>query len=549
MIDILYVSDFGIKTSYAEVAYQLINFLIEEGRYDTHVLSIGCSSRKSDDEMHTEILRYIPRLDLKKVHFVKQMEQLKSANTYEKEYILNNDWGIIELPKIVRNFKPRLIISLGDDRKIRRQLESLEFCYHAWGGKFIPYLPIDLMMIYPEWINFLYDVDGVITLADFAKNEILKSLGFNKPIYTLPLSSNPQNFYEMDKEECRKKWAPNTQNSFILISNSMNTRRKRWDLFVRAVDEAKKKCRDLYLIIKTNTRRQLISTFEQGFNAGYDFDQLIAGRESWIQIITDHLSIQDLNELYNCANLGVSTTSGEGWGLTPCEMALAGVPSLLPNFTSFSEIFESNYPGFVRHHLIPWHVGRYLPAFDDKFEIIAQFYRNHRTETHETEMPIAHSSRAVLFCVSPARNLNLEQYAIAKQFSSICELVEFLKRLEFKDELPDVFELVLQAGPRYAYLIQHYKRISEIDFIFKPKNFSTIQISNKYLDAICTSKYSVVCEVDPLDISSKIIYYYRNPDALNEMKTAAKNCILNKYHPARIKAIWLQILDTLIEKN
>ena len=42
-------------------------------------------------------------------------------------------------------------------------------------------------------------------------------------------------------------------------------------------------------------------------------------------------------------DVGINTTSGEGWGLTPCEMALCGVPQIIPNNTSYPEIFGKNY--------------------------------------------------------------------------------------------------------------------------------------------------------------------------------------------------------------
>jgi glycosyltransferase involved in cell wall biosynthesis len=46
----------------------------------------------------------------------------------------------------------------------------------------------------------------------------------------------------------------------------------------------------------------------------------------------------DLNRIYNCADVFVTTTTGEGWGLTTSEAMAAGVPVIGPDNTTFPEI-------------------------------------------------------------------------------------------------------------------------------------------------------------------------------------------------------------------
>lgn len=45
-----------------------------------------------------------------------------------------------------------------------------------------------------------------------------------------------------------------------------------------------------------------------------------------------------LNVLYNCADALISTTTGEGWGLTTTEAMAAGTPVIIPGNTSALEI-------------------------------------------------------------------------------------------------------------------------------------------------------------------------------------------------------------------
>lgn len=62
----------------------------------------------------------------------------------------------------------------------------------------------------------------------------------------------------------------------------------------------------------------------------------------------DGVSREDLNRIYNCADVCISTSTGEGWGLTTTEAMAAGVPFIGPDNTSFPEILGGRRPGSIR---------------------------------------------------------------------------------------------------------------------------------------------------------------------------------------------------------
>lgn len=59
------------------------------------------------------------------------------------------------------------------------------------------------------------------------------------------------------------------------------------------------------------------------------------------------ISREDLNRIYNCADVCVSTSTGEGWGLTTTEAMAAGTPFIGPNNTVFPEILGGGKRGFL----------------------------------------------------------------------------------------------------------------------------------------------------------------------------------------------------------
>lgn len=139
----------------------------------------------------------------------------------------------------------------------------------------------------------------------------------------------------------------------------------------------------------------------------YDFGQLIPQvcqaysiNPSRIKLYEGKLSGSDLNEIYNCCDLGLTTTSGEGWGLIPCEMSLCKVPQLIPKFSSFPEIFPQS-TGLIPVTPRSFWVGRELnqPAEDliHSFEVLLKSYLSFESTEDHLEV----SPGVTTICISP----------------------------------------------------------------------------------------------------------------------------------------------------
>lgn len=59
------------------------------------------------------------------------------------------------------------------------------------------------------------------------------------------------------------------------------------------------------------------------------------------------MSREDLNKIYNCADVCISTSTGEGWGLTTTEAMAAGTPFIGPDNTVFPEILGGGKRGLL----------------------------------------------------------------------------------------------------------------------------------------------------------------------------------------------------------
>ncbi len=69
-----------------------------------------------------------------------------------------------------------------------------------------------------------------------------------------------------------------------------------------------------------------------------DSNEIIFAPETYNEIAG--ISRSALNGVYNAADVCISTSTGEGWGLTTTECMAAGTPFIGPKNTTFQEILE-----------------------------------------------------------------------------------------------------------------------------------------------------------------------------------------------------------------
>jgi len=100
-----------------------------------------------------------------------------------------------------------------------------------------------------------------------------------------------------------------------------------------------------------------------------------------------------LNLVYNAADVMISTSTGEGWGLTTTDAMAAGVPLVVPRNTSFVEIIGENEQrgyladsgGDIDHLAIPYGISdnpRALVHSESMLDKLERVYLS-REEAHE----------------------------------------------------------------------------------------------------------------------------------------------------------------------
>lgn len=184
---------------------------------------------------------------------------------------------------------------------------------------------------------------------------------------------NTDDFYPLEDEkvqELKEMWNENNKDKFIFINVNRNQPRK--DMFrtmlafKKLLDRRRAKGKDdvrLYTHCSINdTGLNLIDMSKQ--------IDLVEGEE-WMfpdpRMFTasQGVSIEMLNKMYNAADCVISTTLGEGWGLSITEAMATKRPVIAPDHTSIREILGRTENGGAERGLLIKTYGEFVQSNDN----------------------------------------------------------------------------------------------------------------------------------------------------------------------------------------
>jgi glycosyltransferase involved in cell wall biosynthesis len=204
------------------------------------------------------------------------------------------------------------------------------------------------------------DVDRIFTFTSYWKKQ-LKEQGVTRPLSVLGHGFDPKTFFTLPKDLARKTLKL-PDDAFVIMSLNRNQPRKRYDIMLMAFVE---------LIIKNPSKPiVLLCICDKGEKGGWWLFELfvreLKKRGAPVEQFGNRLMIssqdmvfkdEDVNVLYNVADIGISTADGEGWGLCTFEQMGVGIPQIVPNLGGYKEYCSSENSMMVK----PKH-RYYLPS-------------------------------------------------------------------------------------------------------------------------------------------------------------------------------------------
>ena len=291
----------------------------------------------------------------------------------------SDPFGTHRIADILQKEKPDMVFVVNDIWITTRLWKAAKHLKDEIGFKWYAYFPVDSYGFFPEVFDSAAEWDGMGTYTNFGLEEVRKA-DCELPCDVIPHGINREHFFKVDKAEARKRFniAPD---DFVVFNGNRNQPRKRIDLTIKGFIEFAKDKPDAKLWLHMGQKDQgwdIVSLFKRvARDYGMDpKDRLLMTSQSFD--VTSCLPIEELNIAYNCADVGVNTCIGEGWGLVNFEQAATGVAQVVADHTSLKEIFS----GIPRIPIESWEVDknygldRGQPSPEGLAEILTHYYNN-----------------------------------------------------------------------------------------------------------------------------------------------------------------------------
>jgi glycosyltransferase involved in cell wall biosynthesis len=261
------------------------------------------------------------------------------------------------------------------------------------------YCPIEGDNLSPAWKG-LWDKFQPVAMSDYGARVIGEHIG--RPVPRIYHGVDTETFYPVSpgkpirfdggvmrsKEDCKRKFGMDPERKVILRTDR-NVVRKNYDVMLRAFVPIAEADPDVDLVLHCRPIDR------EGIDLIQEMLRLPEGVRERVKFTNAHdtfkgLPIEGLNALYNAADIYMSTTGGEGFGLTLAESLAAGVPVVATGWAAEIEVIgdggvlveplHDSYGNVVRYHSgygMDWAVPDPAAFTEPVTRLLA--HKNHRT--------------------------------------------------------------------------------------------------------------------------------------------------------------------------
>jgi glycosyltransferase involved in cell wall biosynthesis len=266
---------------------------------------------------------------------------VKVIDAAKEEEPFEQGFGFKKLPELVRSLQPDIVMIYNDMSIVGKFIVELDkanlpgkhklwvYCDQVYNTQLQGYL--DMLNLKAE---------RIFAFTNGWKN-CLKGQGITRPVDVLMHGFEQDLYKPLPRNEIRKNLKI-PEEAFVYLNVNRNQPRKRYDILIMAFAE---------LVVKYPTKPVFMMCIcDKGEKGGWWLFELyqreLKLRGVNVEQFGGRLMIssqdmvfkdEDINIFYNCADVGVNSADGEGWGLCNFEQMGVGVPQVVPNIGGFKE--------------------------------------------------------------------------------------------------------------------------------------------------------------------------------------------------------------------
>lgn len=246
-------------------------------------------------------------------------------------YPAGEDLGLSRLPSLAKKLRPDVVLVLHDPWVVERFVDRVD-------APMMAYVPVDAPNMRPQAAMALSRLARTIFYTKFGLAEAVKA-GFVGRGHVIPHGCDTTIYAPIDRDEARHRlgWLDKLPSDTYIVGNAnRNQPRKRLDLtisyFAHWVEQ--------YRLPKSVRLYLHCAPFDVGWNIVQLADYF--GVRDRLIVATDLHPMRGVPEevlrlVYGAMDVQVSTTLGEGWGLTVAESMAVGRPQIVPEWAALAE--------------------------------------------------------------------------------------------------------------------------------------------------------------------------------------------------------------------
>lgn len=302
MKNLLWIGDAGCPSGFARATHEILRYVDfrEEGNYNVTVLGLNY---RGDPHPYPYPI-YAAAVE-------------------------GDGFGVNRLIWMCDLAKPDVIVIQNDGWNIPFYVKKLQRFEEYKNVPVIAVVAVDGKNFRGEWLE---GVTLAIFWTQFALDEA-RAGGYNGPAAVVPLGVDLNLYKPLNREEARAKLLPEAYVKAFVVGNvNRNQPRKRWDLTIEFFAEWIKaqSIRDAYLYLHVAPTGDMgIEVKQFARYCGVEDRVLINQQQAFYGA-----SEEELVESYNLMDVCISTTQGEGFGLTTLEAMACGVPCIVPDWSA-----------------------------------------------------------------------------------------------------------------------------------------------------------------------------------------------------------------------
>ena len=334
-VNLLLYGDYCCGTGFAQVLGNIARELHATGKYNIDVIAINYSGDpKSEEKWPGNVYPAMPG-------------GLMHAGAYGDVY------GRQRLLDLMGSGKYDVVFMLQDTFVIEPIMEEIKKTQDALAQngakifKTVWYYPVDAQLK-KQWVDTVAGADFPVVYTEYGKQETLKHLPeLESKLRVIYHGNNPNDFFPIqDKADVaafRKQYFNGkADDRFLIVNVNRNQPRKDIARSLMILKELWDRGRRplLYLHMQYEDSGGNIFTIANQLGLGKEYEFFLPSPK--IFNANQGMPIEDVNRIYNAADLVLSTTLGEGWGLSMTEAMATKTPVVAPGNTSFNEMGAMN---------------------------------------------------------------------------------------------------------------------------------------------------------------------------------------------------------------